>query len=533
MKITKNFIEEIIERDISKSIFNKLRFRFPPEPNGYLHLGHAKAICLNFGLSKKYNAPINLRFDDTNPNKEEKIFIESIKKDIIWMGFKWNKESYASNYFNKLYLLAKKFIQIGKAYVDEQSQYIINLQRKNPFEPGIESPYRNQSISINLAKFEMMKKGKFKEGSCVLRAKINMNSPNMNLRDPIMYRIINTPHYKTVNKWYIYPTYDWAHGQIDYLEKISHSLCSIEFENHRPLYNWYIHKITDKKVRPKQYEFSRLNLTYTITSKRKLQKIIETKIVDGWDDPRMPTISGFKRRGYIPEAIHKFCNNIGITKRDNIIDISIIEGIIRELLNKTVPRIMVVINPLQIIIVNYPSNKIEWVEAIKKTTEYDIRSIPFSKIIFIESEDFREKSSIDFFRLTIGGEIRLKNAYILKCTGYRKNKVGKIIELYCQYDRNKSSLRKIKCTLHWISIKHAKKIEIRFFDRLFIIPEPNKKSNFLDYINHNSISIISGYAEPYIKHAKSGDRFQFQRIGYFYCDNYIFNCIVYLKNKFK
>lgn len=546
MIITKNFIDEIIQKDIYKFNFNYLRFRFPPEPNGYLHIGHAKAICLNFGLSNKYNAPINLRFDDTNPNKEEQVFIEAIKKDIMWMGFKWNKESYASNYFSQLYCLAIKIIKLGKAYVDEQSQQIINLQRTNPLKPGIESPYRNQSISINLAKFECMKNGFYNQGSCVLRAKINMNSTNMNLRDPIMYRIIKTPHYKTVNKWYIYPTYDWAHGQIDYIEKITHSLCSIEFENHRPLYNWYIDHIKNNRVRPKQYEFSRLNLTYTITSKRKLQKLIDNKIVDGWDDPRMPTISGFKRRGYIPEAIHQFCNKIGITKRDNLIDISLLECIIRKLLNKTVTILMVVINPIKLIIVNYPFNKDEWIEGINnpKNNNYNKRMIPFSNTIYIETEDFMDKSSQDFLRLTIGCEIRLKYAYILKCTGFRKNSEGQILELYCQYDPNslsgsgnKSSLRKIKCTLHWISIRHLKIIEILFFDRLFSIPDANKVDNLLDYINPNSVKKVNGFAEPYIKNAKLGDRFQFQRLGYFYCERIskkkIFNCIVSFKKKLK
>lgn len=510
----------------------ELRFRFPPEPNGYIHIGHMRAIHLNFTLGNKYNAPVNLRFDDTNPISESPLFIKAIKYDLKWLGYKWDNEFYTSDYFNQLYKWAKNIIISGNAYVDDQSQEKINLQRKTPFIPGIISPYRNRSISENLDLFLKMKKGYFDEGSCVLRAKIDMNSPNMNLRDPIMYRIIKKPHYRTKNNWCIYPTYDWSHGQSDYIENISHSLCSIEFENHRPLYNWYLNQINNKYIIPKQREFARLNISYSVLSKRKLQYIINKKIVKGWDDPIMPTISGLRRRGYTPESLINFCNIIGISKRDTIIDISLLENILRKELSKTSDRIMAVLNPIKIIITNYP-DKVEWLTAKNNPNNLKSynRKIPFSKILYIEKTDFMEKASENFFRLSIGQEVRLKNAYIIKANNLLKDKKGNISEIYCSYDSNSLSMtstnksnnsnRKTKTTLHWVSSLHAIPIQVRTYDKLFTKYNLEKELNFIKYLNINAKKIINiCYAEPYIKNYKIGDRFQLQRIGYFCLDIY-------------
>ncbi|AID37326.1 glutamine--tRNA ligase/YqeY domain fusion protein [Candidatus Walczuchella monophlebidarum] len=535
--VPSHFIEEIIENDLKKSVSREnLRFRFPPEPNGYLHIGHAKAICLNFELSRKYGTSINLRFDDTNPTKEGQNYVNSIKKDILWLGFKWDKECYASDYFEQLYQWAKKLIWKGKAYVDEQSQEVILAQRKTPFEAGIESPYRRRSIKENIELLERMRAGEFEEGQYVLRAKIDMNSPNMNLRDPIMYRILKKSHHRIGKKWCIYPTYDWTHGQSDYIEQISHSLCSIEFENHRPLYNWYLDQIyEDGKIKPRQCEFSRLNLSYTIMSKRKLQRLIEKKYVQGWNDPRLPTLSGFRRRGYSPEAIREFCNKIGVTKRDNVVDISLLEFSIRKQLNKTAPRVMVILDPIKLVIENYPP-------------KYGIRNLPFSKRLYIEREDFMEVGSKKFFRLCLGGEVRLKNAYIIKGISVIKDYEGKIIEVHSFYDykslsgsNTKESLRKIKGTLHWVSSEHSIKVEVRLYDRLFSVPFPdgNKERDFMDFINPNSLKVVQGYGEPSLREAKKGNIFQFQRLGYFcvdpdtYKERIIFNRTVTLKDSWK
>ncbi|YBU88700.1 MAG: glutamine--tRNA ligase/YqeY domain fusion protein [Candidatus Walczuchella monophlebidarum] len=535
--VPEHFIEEIIENDLKKSFSREnLRFRFPPEPNGYLHIGHAKAICLNFELSRKYGTSINLRFDDTNPTKEGQNYVNSIKKDILWLGFKWDKECYASDYFEQLYQWAKKLIWKGKAYVDEQSQEVILAQRKTPFEGGIESPYRRRSIKENIELLERMRAGEFEEGQYVLRAKIDMNSPNMNLRDPIMYRILKKSHHRIGKKWCIYPTYDWTHGQSDYIEQISHSLCSIEFENHRPLYNWYLDQIyEDGKIKPRQCEFSRLNLSYTIMSKRKLQRLIEKKYVPGWNDPRLPTLSGLRRRGYSPEAIREFCNKIGVTKRDNVVDISLLEFSIRKQLNKTATRVMVILDPIKLVIENYPPKS-------------GILNIPFSKILYIEREDFMEVGYKKFFRLCIGGEVRLKNAYIIKGISVIKDYEGQIIEVHSFYDskslsgsNTKESLRKIKGTLHWVSSEHSIKVEVRLYDRLFSVPFPdgNKERDFLDFINPNSLKVVQGYGEPSLREAKKGHIFQFQRLGYFcvdpdtYKERIIFNRTVTLKDSWK
>ena len=547
-----NFIEEIINKDLAQGLeTSKLRFRFPPEPNGFLHIGHAKALYLNFGLGKKYHAPINLRFDDTNPINEEQIYVDAIKKDLKWLGLNWDKECYASDYFDILFNFAITLIKQAKAYVDDQSQELINEQRKTPFEEGIESPYRKRSIEENLDLFHKMQKGEFKEGACVLRAKINMSSPNMHLRDPIMYRIIKKSHHRSADKWNIYPTYDWAHGQSDYIEEISHSLCSIEFENHKPLYNWYLEQIASKEKRlPKQHEFARLNLSYTITSKRKLQTLIQKKIVNGWDDPRMPTLSGLRRRGYRPEALAFFSKKIGIAKRENLIDFSLLEFSIREQLNKIAKRVMVVLDPIKLIIENYPEGQREWLNAENNQEDLNFgsRKIPFSRTLYIEREDFMEEPPKGFFRLSIGKEVRLKNAYIIKAQSIKKDNKGNIIEIYCTYDKDslsgsfsQASKRKVKGTLHWVCSKEAIEIEARLYDRLFLeeFPDKDKEKDFIDFINPDSLKILKAYAEPSLKEAQQEEPFQFQRIGYFILDtdstsnHLIFNKTVGLKEGWK
>ncbi|WP_238785521.1 glutamine--tRNA ligase [Blattabacterium cuenoti] len=506
----------------------KIRFRFPPEPNGFLHIGHVKAIYLNFELGKKYKAPVYLRFDDTNPIGEKKQFVESIKEDIRFLGFKWHKECYASDYFQKLYEWAVELIKKNKAYVDDQPKEIIQSQRKTPFEDGVNSLYRNRSINENLYLFEKMKNGFFEEESCVLRAKINMKSSNMNMRDPIMYRILKKKHPRTKNEWCIYPTYDWTHGQCDYIEQISHSLCSLEFENRRPLYNWYLDQICkNNKIRPKQIEFSRLNVSHTITSKRKIQYLIDNNIIQSWDDPRILTISGLRRRGYTSLAINNFIQQIGITKRKNIIDTSLLEFRIREHLNKIAPRVMVVLEPIRLVIDNYSINCTEWMEAENnpENTKYGCRKVPFSKFLYIDTNDFLEKKAKKFFRLSIGHEVRLKNAYIIKANSVVKDSNGKIEEIHCTYDPKSQSRKfvknedkkRVKTTLHWVSIKHSIPIKIHLYYPLFSIKNPDKE-NFKEYINSKSIEKIIAYAEPSLQNAKMGDRFQFQRIGYFYAD---------------
>ncbi|YCJ94268.1 MAG: glutamine--tRNA ligase [Candidatus Karelsulcia muelleri] len=526
-----NFLEKIIEKDLKSGFTkNKLLFRFPPEPNGYLHIGHAKSIFFNFKLAEKYKTSVILRFDDTNPIEEKKKFIEYIKNDILWLGFKWKKETYASNYFNKLYFLAKILIKKGKAYVDDQTQDQIQEQKKNHFEEGIESPYRKRSIKENLFLFEKMKNGCFNDGECVLRAKIDMKSPNMNLRDPIMYRIIKKKnHFKTKKNWCIYPTYDWTHGQSDYIEQISHSFCSFEFENHKPLYKWFLKNIKKKNsLIPKQYEFSRLNLNYNILSKRKLQILVKKKIVNGWDDPRMPTLSGLRRRGYTPKSINNFIKKIGLSKRENNIDISLLEFSIRKHLKKISYRVMVVINPILLIIENYPDDKVEWLnsENFPNQLKKNYRKIPFSKKIYIENEDFLEKKTKNFFRFSLGEEIRLKNAYILKANKISRNLDGSIKKIYCTYDKKSLSgftrKKKIKCTLHWVSKIHAIKIKINIYDNLFLEKKSEQLKNYLDKINKNSLKTTIAYAEPSIRKATIYKKYQFQRIGYFCLDKLSF-----------
>ncbi|MDV4102924.1 glutamine--tRNA ligase [Elizabethkingia anophelis] len=547
-----NFIEQIIEEDLANGLEkDKIRFRFPPEPNGYLHIGHTKAICINFGLGEKYNAPVNLRFDDTNPEKEEQEFVDSIKKDVEWLGFKWDKELYASDYFQQLYDWAVQMIKEGKAYVDEQPSEVITEQRKNPAEPGVESPYRNRPVEESLDLFEKMKNGEFESGSMSLRAKIDMISPNMNMRDPVMYRILNKPHHRTGTTWKIYPMYDWAHGESDYLEQVSHSLCSLEFENHRPLYNWYLEQVRDEnKVAPKQREFARMNVTYMITSKRKLQKLIAENVVTGWDDPRMPTVSGLRRKGYTAEAIRNFIERIGVAKRENLIDIQLLEFFVREDLNKKAKRVMAVVDPVKLIIENYPEGQEEWVETENNPEDENsgTRQIPFSREIYIEREDFKEEANNKFFRLKLGGEVRLKSAYIIKAERVEKDENGEITTIYATYDdKSKSgsgteeSLRKVKGTLHWVSAPHAIPVEARLYERLFTVEQPDaeKDADFLQYVNPESLNTAHGFAEPSLKDVEIGEPLQFQRIGYFTKDRdssdekLVFNRTVTLKDSYK
>jgi len=526
-----NFIEQIVEEDLVNGYTkDQLRFRFPPEPNGYLHIGHASSICLNFGLGLRYNAPVNLRFDDTNPAKEEQEFVDAIKKDVEWLGFKWDTERYASDYFQQLYDWAIELIRKGKAYVDNQSSEEMAAQKGTPTEPGTNSPFRNRSVEENLALFEKMKNGEFEEGTHVLRAKIDMSSSNMLMRDPIMYRILHKAHHRTNTDWCIYPMYDWTHGESDYIEQVSHSFCTLEFAMHRELYNWFLDQVYDQdKVRPKQREFARRNLSHTVVSKRKLAQLVEKGIVNGWDDPRMPTISGLRRRGYTPESIRNFADTIGIAKRDNLIDVSLLEFNIREHLNKTTHRVMGVLNPLKLVITNYPEGETEWLEAENSPEDENAgsRQVPFSRELYIEQEDFRESANKKFFRLKLGGEVRLKNGYIIKAESCTKDTDGNITEVQCTYDpKSKSgsgteeSLRRVKGTLHWVSIAHALKTEVRLYDRLFTdeSPDAHKDKDFLEFINPDSLTVITGYVEPALKDAKPGDRFQFQRLGYFCVD---------------
>tara|TARA_R110000796_G_scaffold183498_2_gene300059 strand:+ start:156562 stop:158247 length:1686 start_codon:yes stop_codon:yes gene_type:complete len=544
-----NFIEHIIEDDLSSGFpEDKLRFRFPPEPNGYLHIGHASSISLNFGLGLRYNAPVNLRFDDTNPAKEEQEYVDAIKRDVEWLGYTWDSEVYASDYFQQLYDWAVLLIKNGKAYIDSQSADLIAEQKGTPTEPGIDSPFRNRSIDENLSLFKEMKEGKFVEGEHVLRAKIDMKSSNMLMRDPIMYRILHKAHHRTNTDWCIYPMYDWTHGESDYLEQVSHSFCTLEFAMHRELYDWFLDQvIVENKVRPKQREFARRNFSHTIVSKRKLLQLVEQGVVNGWDDPRMPTISGLRRKGYTPLSIRNFANTIGIAKRENVVDVSLLEFSIREHLNKIAPRVMAVLDPIKLVITNYEYGQEEWLEA-ENNPEDDsagYRMVPFSNELFIEREDFKEEANKKFFRLKLGGEVRLKNGYIIKAESCTKDTDGNITEIQCTYDpKSKSgsgteeSLRKVKGTLHWVSIKHAIPAEVRLYDRLFTdeTPDQHKDKDFMEFINPDSLKIITGYVEPSLKSASIEDIFQFQRIGYFNvdkdtdADNLVFNKTVGLRD---
>ncbi|WP_304198435.1 glutamine--tRNA ligase/YqeY domain fusion protein [Flavobacterium alvei] len=544
-----HFIEQIIEDSLVTGFpQNKLRFRFPPEPNGYLHIGHAKSICLNFGLGLKYNAPVNLRFDDTNPAKEEQEYVDAIKEDLQWLGFNWAEERYASDYFQQLYDWAILMIKKGKAYVDSQSSEDMAAQKGTPTQPGVDGPYRNRSVEENLTLFEGMKNGDFPEGSHVLRAKIDMASTNMLMRDPLMYRVLHRHHHRTGDDWKIYPMYDYAHGESDYIEQISHSICTLEFVMHRELYNWFLDQIyDDKKVKPHQYEFARLNLNYTVMSKRKLLQLVQENIVNGWDDPRMPTISGLRRRGYTPASIRKFCDVIGVAKRENIIDVSLLEFCLREDLNKTAPRVMAVLDPIKVVITNYPEEKEELLDAENNQEDESagFRKVPFSREIYIEREDFLEVAPAKFFRLSLGNEVRLKNAYIIKGESVVKDAAGNITEIHVTYDTDslsgsgsEASKRKVAGTLHWVSIKHAVEAEVRLYDRLFIdeAPDSHKEKNFLDFMNSNSLQIVKGFVEPSLSTAKLGDKFQFQRLGYFNVDKdatdskLVFNKTVGLKD---
>ena len=522
-----NFIEHIIEEDLTNGLEKeKLRFRFPPEPNGYLHIGHTKAIGISFGLGEKYNAPVNLRFDDTNPAKEEQEYVDAIKRDIEWLGYEWANEFYSSDYFQTLYDWAVQLIKDGKAYVDSQSSEAMADQKGTPTQPGVDGPYRNRSIEENLDLFERMKNGEFNEGEHILRAKIDMQHPNMLMRDPIMYRILKKHHHRTGNEWCIYPMYDWTHGESDYIEQVSHSLCSLEFKPHRPLYDWFkehVYKYASNRLPmlPKQREFARLNLSYTIMSKRKLLKLVEEGIVSGWDDPRMPTISGLRRRGYTPNSIRQFIEKVGVAKRENIIDVSLLEFCIREDLNKIAPRVMAVLNPVKLVITNYPEDKEEWLDA-ENNPEDDhagFRKVPFSRELYIEKEDFKEEASSKFFRLKLGSEVRLKNAYIIKGESVVKDADGNITEIHCTYSTDTE--KKVKGTLHWVSIKHAIKAEVREYDRLFMdeAPDSHQDKDFMSFINPKSLKVIEAFVEPSLANAKVGERFQFQRIGYFNVDD--------------
>ena len=526
-----NFIEQIIEEDLKNGLSaDKLRFRFPPEPNGYLHVGHASAICLNFGLGIDYKAPVNLRFDDTNPSKEEQEYVDAIKRDVEWLGFKWDKECYASDYFQQLYDWAVELIKKDKAYVDSQTSEEMAQQKGTPTQPGTDSPYRNRSIEENLDLFTRMKNGEFEKGTHVLRAKISMGANNMLMRDPIIYRIMHAHHHRTGNDWCIYPMYDWAHGESDYLEQISHSFCTLEFLPHRELYDWFLNQIYDPtKVRPKQREFARRNLSHTVVSKRKLLQLVEEKHVTGWDDPRMSTISGMRRRGYTPNSIVNFANTIGIAKRDNLIDVSLLEFCVREDLNKVAPRVMAVLDPVKLVITNYPDGQEEWLEAENNPEEevMTYRKVPFSKELYIEREDFQEEAHKKFFRLTLGTEVRLKNAYIIKGESVVKDENGNITEIHATYDVDsksgsgtEASQRKVKGTIHWVSIPHAKEAEVRIYDRLFTneSPDKDKEVDFKEFINPNSLKVITGYVEPSLVTSKELDHFQFQRLGYFCVD---------------
>ena len=547
-----NFIEQIVEADLKAGKNGgRLSTRFPPEPNGYLHIGHAKAICIDFGIAEKFGGTCNLRFDDTNPVKEDVEYVDSIMEDIHWLGFDWgDRLYYASDYFPKLWDLAVRMIKEGKAYVDEQSSEEIARQKGTPTQPGIESPYRNRSVEENLDLFERMNKGEFEEGRFVLRAKIDMASPNMHFRDPIMYRIIKHPHHRTGTKWNVYPMYDFAHGQSDYFEGVTHSICTLEFEVHRPLYEYFVKELADDSYCPRQIEFNRLNLTYTVMSKRKLLQLVKEGLVAGWDDPRMPTICGLRRRGYTPESIKNFIQKIGYTKYDGIISVSLLEHSIREDLNKTATRVSAVLNPVKLIITNYPEGKVEYldIENNPEDPAAGTHQIPFTRELYIERDDFMENPPKKFFRLAPDQEVRLKAAYIIKCTGVKKDAGGNIEEIYCEYDPETrsgmpGSMRKVKGTLHWVSAEYSKTAEVRLYDRLFNVENPSEEKDvdFRELLNPDSLKVINDCRiEPYLaENAKPGDRFQFQRIGYFCVDpdstdgHLVFNRTVSLKDSWE
>jgi len=550
---SKNFIEQIIEEDLKKGLSSsKLKFRFPPEPNGFLHIGHVKAICINFSLAKKHNAPIVLRFDDTNPEKEEEKYIQAIKKDVSWLGFEWDEERYASDYFETLYNWAIDLIKKGKAYIDSQSSQEIAEQKGTPTLLGTNSPNRNRSVEENVSLFQKMKDGAFGEGTHVLRAKIDMNSPNMLMRDPVIYRVLKKSHPRTKKDWSIYPMYDWAHGESDYIEQISHSLCTLEFEPHRELYDWFLDQVVEvNKIRPKQREFARLNLSHTITSKRKLMYLVDQGHVSGWDDPRMPTVSGLQRRGYPPSALVSFVKAAGVAKRENVIEASLLEFCAREELNKSSKRAMVVLDPLKITITNYPEGQTEYIssENNPEDPETDFREIPFSRELLIEREDFKPEANRRFFRLKLGKEVRLKSAYIISANEVVYNDNQEIIEVKCTYDPlsksgsgTEESQRKVKGTLHWVSEKQALPIEVREYDRLFLHPSPSIAKNndeLTQMLNPNSKKIIKAFAEPSLSSSKPGNKYQFQRKGYFVVDKdtspkkIVFNKTVGLRDNWK
>lgn len=529
-----NFIEQIVEDDLNNGLSKKeLRFRFPPEPNGYLHIGHTKAIGISFGLGEKYNAAVNLRFDDTNPTKEEQAYVDAIKEDISWLGYTWDQECYSSDYFDQLFDWAVLMIKDGKAYVDSQSSEDMAKQKGTPTQPGVDGPYRNRTPEENLELFLQMRNGDFEEGTHVLRAKIDMKHTNMLMRDPIMYRILHASHHRTGSTWCIYPMYDWTHGESDYIEQISHSLCSLEFKPHRELYNWFKNCVYNYSYQkypklPKQREFARLNLNYTIMSKRKLLRLVEEGVVAGWDDPRMPTISGLRRRGYTPKAIKKFINTVGVAKRDNSIDVSLLEFCVREDLNKTAPRIMAVLDPVKLIITNYQQHNTEFLDAENnpEDPQSGSRTLPFSKTLYIERDDFKEEANSNYFRLALGKEVRLKNAYIIKAESVIKNEEGDIQEIHCTYDPKslsgsgtEESLRKVKGTLHWVSAAHAIQAEVRIYDRLFSHEAPDsQEEDFMTFLNPSSLHKTTAFVEPNISNVQPNDHFQFQRLGYFCVD---------------
>ncbi|GET30925.1 glutamine--tRNA ligase/YqeY domain fusion protein [Prolixibacter sp. SD074] len=529
-KAPKNFIHQQIDADLAEGKNGgRVHTRFPPEPNGYLHIGHAKSICLNFGIAEKYNGLTNLRFDDTNPIKEETEYVDSIKADVRWLGFDWgDREYYTSDYFDKLYEFAVMLINRGLAYVDFQSQEIISQQRGTPQRPGTESPYRNTSPEENLMHFEKMRNGEYDEGHCVLRAKVDMASPNMHMRDPLMYRVLKKTHHRTGDKWCIYPMYDFAHGQSDYWEGITHSVCTLEFEVHRPLYDWFVDELKTDDYRPRQIEFSRLNLSYTVMSKRRLLELVQKKYVSGWDDPRMPTISGLRRRGYTPESIRNFSERVGVTKVDGVTDVALLEYAVREDLNRRAQRVMGVLNPLKVVITNYPEGKEEMTQAVNNPENEGMgkRNVPFSRVLYIERDDFMEDPPRKFFRLAPGREVRLRYAYFITCNEVMKDENGEVVELRCTYDPetkggNAPDGRKVKATLHWVSAKHAVKAEVRLYDRLFNDPDPagHKDVDFKEFLNPDSLTILSEcYVEPFVKDAQPLDHFQFERVGYFNLD---------------
>jgi len=546
-----NFIEQIVEEDIKNDKNGgRVHTRFPPEPNGFLHIGHAKSICLNFGIAEDYNGKTNLRFDDTNPLKEEQKYIDSIKEDVHWLGFDWeDREFYASDYFEQLYEFAVKLIRQGNAYVCELTPEEVKNTRGTPSEPGRESPYRNRPIEENLDLFQRMRAGEFEDGRYQLRAKIDMASPNMQMRDPILYRIRHIAHPRTGNEWCIYPMYDFAHGQSDYIEGITHSLCTLEFENHRPLYDWFLDKIAEGDYRPRQIEFARLNLSYTVMSKRKLLELVNEGFVDAWDDPRMPTISGLRRRGYTPESLREFSEKVGIAKRDNVIDVALLENSLREDLNKKAQRVMTVLDPVKVVITNYPEDQEEQLDAVNNPEDESMgmRKVPFSREIYIERADFMEEPPKKFFRLAPGREVRLRYAYYITCEGVVKNEFGEITEIRCTYDpetRGGQSPdgRKVKGTLHWVSAQHALPVEVRQYDRLFMDESPDKikeeGKDFKSNLNPDSLHVLeNAMAEPYLKDAQPEDKFQFERKGYFCVDRYwkpgekmVFNRAVTLKD---